>query len=154
MVPCDTCFSFKSTDLKTVIKEIVNLDETKSAPIDSVPAKIIKDIFDVIGPKIVIDFNSSIQTGIFPQNQKLSDISPIYKNELKYFKGNYRPVSILSAISKIFEKLILYQIGNYMKDKLSIFLCGFRKGVHNIAYSLWLRNGKSLSINPVNAGSC
>ena len=129
MVPCDTCFSFKSTDLKTVIKEIVNLDETKSAPIDSVPAKIIKDIFDVIGPKIVIDFNSSIQTGIFPQNQKLSDISPIYKNELKYFKGNYRPVSILSAISKIFEKLILYQIGNYMKDKLSIFLCGFRKGM-------------------------
>ena len=96
---------------------------------DSIPAKILKDNYDVIGPKIVIDFNSSIQTGLFHPNQKLADVSPIFKKELKHSKGNYRPVSVLSALSKIFEKLILYQIDNYMKDKLSIYLCGFRKGM-------------------------
>ena len=127
--PGNASFSFESTDLKSVIKEIANLNESKCTPMDSIPAKILKDNYDIIGPKIVIDFNSSIQTGIFPQNQKLADVFPIFKNELKYFKVNYRPVSVLSALSKIFERLILYQIDNYMKDKLSIYLCGFRKGM-------------------------
>ena len=122
-------FSFKCTDLKSVIKEIADLNESKCTPIDTIPSKILKDNYDVIGPKLVIDFNSSVQTGIFPQNQKLADVSPIFKNDVKHFKGNYRPVSILSALSKIFEKLILYQIDDYMKDRLSIYLCGFRKGM-------------------------
>ena len=129
ITPGDACFSFKSTDLKSVIKEIANLNESKCTPMESIPSKILKDNYDVIAPKIVIDFNSSIQSGIFPQNQKLADISPIFKNNLKNFKGNYRPVSILSALSKIFEKLIFHQIDKYMMDKLSIYLCGFRKGM-------------------------
>ena len=73
------------------------------------------------------DFNSSIKTGIFPQNQKLADVTPIYKSDAKNFKNNYRPVSILSALSKISEKLMLYQIDDYMKEILSTYLCGFRK---------------------------
>ena len=43
--------------------------------------------------------------------------------------NNYRQVSILPAISKVFERLMFYQINEYMNDKLSIFLCGFRKGM-------------------------
>ena len=124
----NTCFTFKRTEIKSVIKEIANLNESKSAPNESIPAKILKDHYDIIGPKIVIDFNSSIKTGIFPQNQKLADVYPIFKNDLKHFKGNYRPVSVLSALSKILEKLMLYQIDEYMRDKLSLYLCGFRKG--------------------------
>ena len=127
--PENSHFSFTLTDLKSVIKEIGNLNESKSTPIESIPAKILKDNYDIIGPKIVIDFNSSIKTGIFPQNQKLADISPIFKKDLKLFKENYRPVSILSALSKISEKLMLYQIDDYMRDKLSVYLCGFRKGM-------------------------
>ena len=129
LTPTNSCFSFNPTDLKSVIKEIANLNESKSTPIESIPAKILKDNYDVIGPKMVIDFNYSIKTGIFPQNQKLADISPIFKNNVKQMKINYRPVSILPALSKIFERLLLYQIDEYMKDKLSIYLCGFRKGM-------------------------
>ena len=106
-----------------------NLSESKSTPIESIPAKILKDNYDIIGPKIVTDFNSAIKVGIFPLNQKLADISPIFKNDQRLFKENYRPVSILSALSKISEKLMLYQIDEYMRDKLSIYLCGFRKGI-------------------------
>ena len=78
---------------------------------------------------ILIDFNSSTKTGIFPQNQKLADVSPIFKTDDKHLKGNYRPVSILPALSKISERLMSYQINDYMNDKLSKYLCGFRKGM-------------------------
>ena len=123
------CFSFKYTNLKSVITEIHNLNESKSCPNESLPAKVSKDITDTIAPKIVIDFNLSITSGLFPQDQKLADVTPIFKNDDKQFKGNYRPVSILPALSKIFEKLLSYQINDFMKDKLEIYLCGFRKGM-------------------------
>ena len=101
ITPENACFTFKRTEIKSVIKEIANLNESKSAPNESIPAKILKDHYDIIAPKIVIDFNSSIKTGIFPQNQKLADVYPIFKNDLKHFKGNYRPVSVLSALSNL-----------------------------------------------------
>ena len=122
-------FSFKPTNLKIVTEEIYNLDDSKASPIDSIPSKILKENSNIFVPKIVIDFNSSIRTGIFPQNQKLADVTPIFKQLDKHSKSNYRPVSILSALSKVSEKLMFYQINDYMKDKLSIFLCGFRKGM-------------------------
>ena len=77
----------------------------------------------------MMDYNSSIATGVFPRNQKLADISPIFKDSDKHIKSNYRPVSILPALSKISERLMSYQINDYMHDKLSMFLCGFRKGM-------------------------
>ena len=110
-------------------KEIFNLIESKATPIDSIPAKIVKQNYDIIGPKILNDFNQSIMSGIFPMNLKLADLSPVFKATDKHDKENYRPVSILPALSKIFERLLSYQIDRYMTDKLSIFLCGFRKGM-------------------------
>ena len=68
ITPQDSSFSFKPTVLKSVIKEIANLSESKATPIESIPAKILKDNYDIIGRKMVIDFNSSIKSGIFPQN--------------------------------------------------------------------------------------
>ena len=77
--PMDACFSFEQTDLKSVTNEVKNLNESKSTPMESIPAKMLKDISDILCPKIVIDFNSSIKTGIFPQNLKLADITPFSK---------------------------------------------------------------------------
>ena len=127
VVPRDSVFSFKPTDLGSVLKQVDGLDESKSSPIWSVPARVLKDIRDVLCPKIVIDFNYSVSTGCFPLNPKIADVVPIFKKDVKQLKGNYRPVSLLAAISKIFERLMLSQLNDYMKDKLSIFLCGFRK---------------------------
>ena len=90
--PKNASFSFKSTNLMAVNKEIGNLNESKSTPTESIPAKILKDHYNIIGPKIAIDFNSSIKTGVFPRRLKLSDITPIFKNVVKQYKLNYRPV--------------------------------------------------------------
>ena len=129
LIPRESLFSFKPTNIETMMKEISNLNTAKSCPIDTIPSKILKDNSSIFGPKILIDFNHCIENGIFPSNQKCADITPIFKKLDKYSKNNYRQVSILPAISKIFERLMFYQINQYMQDKLSIFLCGFRKGM-------------------------
>jgi len=90
--------------------------------LNSVPPKIIKDHIDIISLKIEVDFYSAIKNGIYPHKMKLADVSPIFKKDDKHLKGNYRPVSVLSSMSKIFERLMLTQINNYMGDKLSFIL--------------------------------
>ena len=77
-----------------------------------------------------MDFNSSVSSGTFPPNQKLADVSPIFKALDRLTKDNYRPVSILPALSKITERLLFYQIEQYMEGKLSMYQCGFRKGMN------------------------
>ena len=74
------------------------------------------------------DINNYIDYSIFPDKQKEADITPVHKKDDRTDKTNYRPVSILPAISKIFEKLLYYQINKFMDKKLSKQLCGFRKG--------------------------
>ena len=58
---------------------------------------------------------------------KLANISPVFKKKNPLKKENYRPVSILSAIAKITERLMQKQIVGYMENFLSPYLCGYRK---------------------------
>ena len=108
--------------------EIMQVDSSKACPKDTIPPKIIKNNSDIIGYKLLSDFNKSIDFGNFPVNLKNADVTPAHKNGARTDKGNYRPVSILPAMSKIYERLLYDQISNYMETKLSDNLCGFRKG--------------------------
>ena len=71
----------------------------------------------------------------FSNNLKLADISPIYKKEDSFKKENYRPVSILPHLSKVFERILYTQIDTFMAAKFSPYLSGFRKN-RNAQYSL------------------
>ena len=122
-------FSFHPTDLESVIREILLLNTSKATPKDSIPPNIIKEYYDIFAYKILIDFNFPVNCGIFPCNQKLADISPVFKKGDNLMKSNYRPVSILPALSKIFERLLFSQINAYMDPKLSMHQCGFRKNM-------------------------
>ena len=72
-------------------------------------------------------FNDILSTGNFPDNMKLADITLVFKKKDPLKKENYRLVSILSAISKIFERLTQKQIVSYMETFLSPYLCGYGK---------------------------
>ena len=126
----DKTFSFKPIDLDSVKKEVGDLNVKKSSPIESLPASVMKDMIDIISPKILIDFNSAVKTGIYPHTPKLADVSPLFKKGTKQCKENYRPVSVLSAMSKVFGRQMLKQTRDYMKDFLSIFLCGYTAGMN------------------------
>ena len=66
--------------------------------------------------------------GVFPDKLKHADIKPIYKKESRNKKGNYRPVSILPNLSKIFEHCTYDQLKDYFDKILSKYQCRFRKG--------------------------
>ena len=80
--------------------------------------------------------NKSIETGCFPDRLKEANITPIFKKDDALDKSNYRPVSILSLISKVYEILIYNQLSEYTESLLGHILCGFRKG-HSTQHALF-----------------
>ena len=100
----------------------------KACKSDDIPTKIIKLNKSIFSKFITSNFNHCLQVGEFPCKLKDADITPVYKKEDKCDKSNYRPVSILSNISKIYEKLMYNQLQPYFDSILSDNQCGFRKG--------------------------
>ena len=83
------------------------------------------DIFNTF----VIDISS------FPDELKLAEIILAHKENSTFGKSNYRPISLLPVISKLFERLIIKQIKPFVDSFLSKLLCGFRKG-YSCQYAL------------------
>ena len=59
---------------------------------------------------------------------KLANVTPVFKKATRTSKNNFRPVSILPILSKLFERLISKQLSEFFESMLSKFQCGFRKG--------------------------
>ena len=78
---------------------------------------------------MIITVNQSLTTGIFPQKLKIAKVSPLYKNSDATIIENYRPISLLTVISKNFEKVIFQQINKYFTENklFNISQYGFRK---------------------------
>ena len=64
---------------------------------------------------------------VVPHDLKTGEVSPIFKENEDLEQENYRPVSVLSHMSKVSESIMYIQIERFMKDKLSKLLTGFRK---------------------------
>ena len=71
----------------------------------------------------------------FPNKLKLEDITPIHKKKDPTLVENYRSVSVLPSVSKIFDRIIQKQFSNYIDEFLSHYFCGYRK-VFNAQYAL------------------
>ena len=76
-----------------------------------------------------------MQTIVFPRKLKQAEVIPLYKKLDPLNKENYRPVSLLPHLWKVFERIIYKQINSYMEDKLTKCLTGFRKS-HGTQHSL------------------
>ena len=124
----DSLFSFRKTTQEEVSKVIRDLNTKKSCQTSATPTKIIKLNSDIFSNLIYKHFNYCIDKGEFPNDLKHADIVPVYKKNNKCEKENYRPVSILSNLSKIYEKLMYSQIYDYFDNILFPSQCGFRIG--------------------------
>ena len=74
------------------------------------------------------NINFCIENSIFPSDLKVTDVTPAFKKKSKISKDNYRPISILPNISKIYERCLYNQMQTYFNDLLSKYQCGFCKG--------------------------
>ena len=121
-------FSFKTISENEILKLIKNLDIHKACVEDDIPTKSLIENSDIISNYIANFYNDSIKNQFFPESLKFANLIPIYKKEDRTNKENYRPVSLLPIISKIFERDMYNQILNHINSYLSPYLFGFRKG--------------------------
>ena len=121
-------FSFSTTSITNTRDEINKLNKNKPTTENNIPAKILAENIDTCAPIITNTYNNSLTECKFPTALKNADITPGHKKDEKTSKHNYRPVSVLPTVSKIFERTMYSDIENYMKKFMSPYLCGFRKG--------------------------
>ena len=87
--------------------------------------------------------NEIIDKKILHTNLKLADAAPDFKKKDSTFPDNYRPVSVLFTVSKVFEKRMQAQQNNYINRVLSPFSCGYRKGYSTQFVLMSLENWKT-----------
>ena len=85
---------------------ISQMDSTKSVGPYSIPVPLLKILKAHIAPMLLCLVNESLLCGIFPKKLKLAKVTPVFKKGSTQDKDNYRPISVLSVFSKIFEKVM------------------------------------------------
>ena len=111
--PVNSQFSFTPVSENEILKIIKSLKNKKSYGIDGISNVLLKSISNEIIKPLTLIINQSLETGIFPNAFKTSKVIPIYKKGDKANLNNYRPISMLPTISKIFERVIHMQLYAY-----------------------------------------
>ena len=100
-------------ELKAITK---GFKDGKAPGADNIPISIIKKTLDLISDPLLSIINLSLSLGIFPDRLKISKIIPTFKSDNASLVQNYRPISILPAISKIFETAVYNRIFQFLVD--------------------------------------
>jgi hypothetical protein len=98
-----------------IVKDLLtNLDISTSSGPDEISNRILRDCAPSLCKPLSDLFNKSISLGIFPDKWKEAIVTAIYKKENRQTKTNYRPISLLDCISKIFERIVHRELYNYL----------------------------------------
>ena len=124
----ENSFKPQPVDCDTIILIIKHLKQTNSYGSDGIPLRFILDSLPVTILYITIIINTSIVTCVFPDLWKWPHVIPLFKGGDKDDVGNYRPISLLTVLSKILEKIIATQLMSYLESNnlLSENQHGFR----------------------------
>ena len=127
---------FKCINEEYTIKALDNLENKNSSGHDGISNKLLKSIKCSVSKSLTIIINQMITTGIFPDAFKVSKVMPIFKKGDCSLMSNYRPISLLPTISKIFERVIHDQMYEYFNNfnLLAEQQYGFRKK-HSTEYA-------------------
>ena len=127
--PCPSSFGFQYKNPTDVSKIINKIKPKSSAGYDNISLKLFIQIGDIIACPLSIIINQSLCTGIFPKKPKLAKVIPLYKKCDEKSFGNYRPISLLSSFSKIFDRIVFNQLYDYLieHDILYQSQYGFRR---------------------------
>ena len=109
-------FHFTQVSEIEVFLLLESLDTNKSFGIDKIHPLLLKTAALQIYCPLTFIFNLSINQGIFPDSLKLAKVVPVFKQGSRFACSNYRPISVLYSISKIFERCIFNQLMFYFTN--------------------------------------
>lgn len=112
------------------VTNILNSLETKASyGEDEIPTTVLKSVVAHISPILTLLVNHSLKMAIFPDTLKIAKIIPIYKANSRTEMSNYRPISLLNTISKVYEKTIQKRLDSFITKNNILYSnqYGFRK---------------------------
>ena len=123
------------------------LIKSKATGIHNIPTKILKDSCQVIAPFLADIFNFSITSNMFPDDLKVGKVSSVHKSGDRDDLNNYRPITLLPTIVKVFERLLYNQMYTYLPENRLLGNQQLRfRPIHSTALALgksvnkWLTN--------------
>ena len=142
---------FTNVSQGVVCEVIKSLEPKNSTDLDGLNSKILKKVAIEISTPLAHIFNLSFRNGVFPKLLKKSRIVPIFKSGDPNLCDNYRPISLLSQISKVLEKLVSYRLTNHLDINKLLYKhqYGFQKfksTEHNLIHAINVI-GKALNDN-------
>ena len=134
---CQHNFIFRHANLGDILKIINNLVSEKACGVDDITNKMLKLSIHSISPLLTVLFNNLIDRNIFPNTWKLGIVTTIYKKGDKSDPNNYRPITLLNTISKIFERVLYNSMYSHLIENSLIYhlQSGFLSG-HSTADQL------------------
>ena len=108
----DQRFCFTPENGSQVFSQLnkIKLSKSKATGLDKISAKLIRECADLICISICKIFNCSLTTGIFPDNWKCVKVTSLFKQGSSSDMNNYRPISVISVVAKVFEIITYNQV--------------------------------------------
>ena len=122
-------YSIQNVDRNFILKELQKLKPNKSTGLDDISPRFLRDGAHILSDVIMHLVNLSISSKTVPNCTKKAKVVPLYKKGSRLDVGNYRPVSILTSISKILERAVYVQVVEHCKSNNIIYplQSGFQK---------------------------
>ena len=120
-------FNFHTLQPKEIAAALSNLDFTKSTGYDLIPPKILKIASRELSQPVADLYNHCIESCDWPLQWKKGDWVPVFKKDNKRGTKNYRPITVLTVIGKVFEQLLSKQLTSFIDPMLSNNLTAYRK---------------------------
>lgn len=114
--------------MEVITENLFKMNAKKSTGHNGLSLRILKLSAAPLAAPLTTLFNYCIRSSTFPSDWKMSNVSPIHKKDKVTNKNDYRPVSVLSAISKLFEKVMFDQLYASFAPTFSSNMTGFLKG--------------------------
>ena len=128
--PAETVFSFNLISEYNISNLIKKLKNKSSYGHDCLSNIMIKKAHDPLIKPLTLFINQTLSTGIFPSELKVSRVKPLFKRGKSSLFSNYRPISLLASLSKIYEYVVFEQLSAYMETNRLFYSdqYGFRPG--------------------------
>ena len=128
-------FTFCKVTPKIIHDALGKMKSKSSSGPDLVSSKLLKKILPVVSIPLCHLFNLSFKTGFIPQNLKIAKVVPVFKSGDQHQFTNYRPISLISNIGKLLEKIVATQMMGYLYSKRILYghQYGFRSK-HNTTH--------------------